>query len=240
MVIQSTARAAVSFDGYTSVVQIHEGSETAVYRARAAGTGAPVILKVTKNEYPTWRELARLRREFSIMRELDVERTAKPIGLEEHGRGLMLVMPDLCRRTLREVLDERRLDIATALTIAISVCDVLSAIHQRRVIHKDITPKNIVIDELTPAAYVIDFGISARILQEVQGAGAAGGLEGTLVYIAPEQTGRLNRAVDHRADLYSLGVVLYEMLTGSVPFPAADEAQALIHNHLTRQATPAA
>ncbi|HZF50889.1 MAG TPA: AAA family ATPase [Polyangiaceae bacterium] len=239
MVSQSTARAAVSFDGYTSVVQIHEGSETAVYRARAAGTGAPVILKVTKNEYPTWRELARLRREFSIMRELDVERTPKPIGLEEHGRGLMLVMPDLCRRTLREVLDERRLDIETALTIAISVCDVLSAIHQRRVIHKDITPKNIVIDELTPAAYVIDFGISARILQEVQGAGAAGGLEGTLVYIAPEQTGRLNRAVDHRADLYSLGVVLYEMLTGSVPFPAADEAQALIHNHLTRQATPA-
>jgi predicted ATPase/GAF domain-containing protein/tRNA A-37 threonylcarbamoyl transferase component Bud32 len=238
MVSQSTARRAVPFEQYTSAVKIHEGSETSVYRARSADTGAPVILKITKNEYPTWRELARLRREFAIMRELDLERTPEPIGLEEHGRGLMLVMADFCRRTLREILDERRLDIDAALTITLSICDVLSAVHQRRVIHKDITPKNILIDEPTLTAYLIDFGISARLLQEVQGAGGSSALEGTLIYIAPEQTGRMNRAVDLRADLYSLGVVLYEMLTGSVPFPA-NEATALIHDHLTQKATPA-
>src|SRR5688572_28951318 len=107
------------FKGYVSVVELHEGAETVVYRGLRADTGAPVILKATKNEYPTAKELARLRRELSILRELDLPQIPKPQGLEEHGRGLALVMDDVGLPTLREVMNEQRLPVETALRIAI-------------------------------------------------------------------------------------------------------------------------
>jgi predicted ATPase/GAF domain-containing protein/tRNA A-37 threonylcarbamoyl transferase component Bud32 len=222
-------------EGYVSSLMIHEGAETLVFRARAAETGAPVIIKLTKNEYPTARELARLRREFAILRDIETPRTPRARSLEERGRGVALVMDDLGHGTLRDLLDRGPLDIETTLTIAISLSDVLAEVHRRGVIHKDITPRNIVVDEATKDVYLIDFGISARLAEEMHLPGGPSGLEGTLVYIAPEQTGRMNRAVDLRADLYSLGAVLYEMLTDTLPFPA-DDAAELIHSHLARSA----
>jgi predicted ATPase/GAF domain-containing protein/tRNA A-37 threonylcarbamoyl transferase component Bud32 len=222
--------------GYVSAVKIHEGSETVVYRARSSATGAPVILKMTKTDYPTARELARLRRELAILRELDLPQIPKAYALEEHGRGLSLVMADIGLATLRDVLDDKPLSVEAAVRVALSIAGVLAEVHRRRVIHKDVTPKNILVDPATLEAHLIDFGISARLAEETQG-GAWSALEGTLVYIAPEQTGRMNRAVDLRADLYSLGVILYEMLTGAVPFKAEASAD-LIHAHLARRATP--
>lgn len=224
-------------EGYVSPLMIHEGAETLVFRARTADTGAPVIVKLTKNEYPTAREIARLRREFAILRDIETLRTPRARALEERGRGLALIMDDLEHSTLREIIDRGRLDIETTLAIAISLSDVLAEVHRRGIIHKDITPRNIVVDVAKNDVYLIDFGISARLSQEMQLPGGPSGLEGTLVYIAPEQTGKMNRAVDLRADLYSLGAVMYEMLTGSVPFPA-DDAVELIHSHLARPVSP--
>lgn len=237
MMVDSDIHTASLFKGYTSAEELHEGAETVVYRARTLGTNEPVILKVTKNEYPTAKELGRLRREFSILRELALPDVPKARALEEHGRGLALVMSDLGVLTLRSLLDKRRLSVEDALRIAISLSDVLSAIHRQRVIHKDITPRNVIVDEATMTTQLIDFGISARLAQEMQRAGGLAALEGTLVYIAPEQTGRMNRAIDLRADLYSLGAVLYEMLTGVVPFEA-NTPEELVHSHLARHATP--
>jgi len=238
LVERGEAGAALSaISGYTSAVKIHEGAETVVYRARAAGTDAPVILKLTKSEYPTARELARLRREFSLLRELDVAEIPEAYALEKQGRGLALVMADLGHPTLREIIDTQTLSIEAALRIAISLSEILAEVHRRRVIHKDVTPRNILVDVAARKAYLIDFGISARLVQETQSASGLSALEGTLVYIAPEQTGRMNRAVDLRADLYSLGVVLYEMLTGVVPFQA-DSPEKLIHSHLAQRPVP--
>lgn len=237
MLVESPIKATSPVEGYSSAVPIHEGTETAVYRARAVDTGASVILKVTKSEYPTARELARLRREFGILRELDLPLTPKAVALKEHGHGLALIMADLGDCTLRQLLDSRRLGVEDTIRIAISLSDVLSEVHRRRIIHKDVTPRNIIVDEPTLEVRLIDFGISARLTQEMQSPGGLRGLEGTLVYIAPEQTGRMNRAVDLRADLYSLGAVLYEMLTGVVPFLAESPAE-LIHSHLARRPSP--
>jgi predicted ATPase/GAF domain-containing protein/tRNA A-37 threonylcarbamoyl transferase component Bud32 len=227
----------LALDGYTDIREIHEGEETAVYRAKSIDRGASVIIKATKDEYPSAKELARLRRELSILRDLDLPTIPKAYALEPNGRGLALVMEDFGFGTLRDLLDQRRLDVGAALTLAISITGVLAEVHRRRIIHKDITPRNIVVDESTLKAYLIDFGISARLAREAQALGAVSALEGTLSYIAPEQTGRMNRVVDLRADLYSLGVVLYEMLTGVVPF-ASESAAELVHSHIARRPIP--
>ncbi|TKC89177.1 protein kinase, partial [Polyangium fumosum] len=231
------ASAADAFDGYTSVVPVYEGAETFVYRARKHDSAAQVILKQTKNDYPSARELARLRREFMILRDLGLDNTPHALALEEHGRGLRLVMADIGHPTLREILEGEKLSIETVLVLAISICDALAAIHERRVIHKDITPRNILVDPSTSKVFLIDFGISARISRELSAPASARSLEGTPLYVSPEQTGRMNRAVDARSDFYSLGVILYEMLVGHVPFPDR-EVEDVLQAHLTRSPVP--
>jgi predicted ATPase/GAF domain-containing protein/anti-anti-sigma regulatory factor/tRNA A-37 threonylcarbamoyl transferase component Bud32 len=218
-----------------SAVVLHEGAETVVYRGRAGD--ARVVVKATRREYPTAKELARLRREFTILRELDLPRTPRALRLEPSGRGLALVMADIGHPTLRAILDARRLDVGAALSLAVALSDVLAAVHGRGVVHKDVTPQNILVEEETLGVYLIDFGIAARAAPEAQGQAEADAAEGTLAYMAPEQTGRMSRPVDLRADLYALGAVLYEALTGEPPF-AAESAAELIHHHLARQATP--
>ncbi len=221
--------------GYLLKDILHEGDEAVVYRASStAEKKPPVIAKMTRHEYPTSRHLGRLRREYAILRDLEGLHTPKPIGLEEREHGLVLVMSDIGHGNLSELMSKRRLGIEESLRIAISLLDVLASVHSRKVIHKDVTPRNILVDERTLDVYLIDFGISARLSQEVQKMGAATALEGTLLYIAPEQTGRMNRSVDTRADLYSAGAVLYQMLTGVPPF-VGDEPGDLIYGHLAQR-----
>lgn len=225
-------------DNYSLKDVLHEGDEAVVYRAFPQAKNKPsVIVKITKHEYPTARHLARLRREFGILRDLGGLRTPEAIALEERDHGLALVMSDLGHGNLATLLSKRRLTTEESLCIAISLLDVLAGIHGKRVIHKDITPKNIIVDEKSLEVYLIDFGISARLSHEVQKLSAVGALEGTLLYIAPEQTGRMNRSVDTRADLYSFGAVLYQMLTGVPPF-MADEPGDLIYGHLAQRPLP--
>ncbi|MRG93764.1 AAA family ATPase [Polyangium spumosum] len=226
-----------SFEGFTALTPIYEGAETFVFRARSVADGRRVVLKQTKNEYPTAREVGRLRREFTILRELGEECAPEALALEEHGRGVVLIMADIGHPTLREILEKRRLDIETALTIALSITNALAAVHRKGILHKDVTPRNILVEEATWRAHLIDFGISARLSRELHAPTGPRSLEGTLLYMAPEQTGRMNRAVDSRADLYSLGVILYEMLTGSVPF-AQRELSEIVQSHLTRPPVP--
>jgi predicted ATPase/GAF domain-containing protein/anti-anti-sigma regulatory factor/tRNA A-37 threonylcarbamoyl transferase component Bud32 len=223
---------------YTLTETAYEGSETVLYRGRRDAHRAPVAVKVTRNEYPTARELGRLRREFGILEHIGhLPGVVRPIALSKCGRGLALVMEDLGACSLNDLLKAQRLDVATALKIAVSLSDTLSQIHRLNVIHKDIKPHNIMIDEATGAPRLVDFGIAARLSQETQGATSPAALEGTLPYMSPEQTGRMNRAVDLRADLYSLGATLFEMLTGAVPFPATDPTE-IIHCHIARTPTP--
>ncbi|HMY20578.1 MAG TPA: protein kinase, partial [Polyangium sp.] len=152
-----------SLDGYGSLEPIYEGAETYVFRAKAVSTGVPVILKCTKNEYPTQRELGRLRREFLILKQLPHDCGPAVISLEERGRGLVLVMADRGWPTLREVIDAGVLDVQSTLELAISFVNTLALVHAEGIVHKDITPRNVLVDQANWSVRLIDFGISARI-----------------------------------------------------------------------------
>jgi predicted ATPase/anti-anti-sigma regulatory factor len=224
--------------GYTLEVLVHEGAETSLHRGVRLSDGARVAVKVTRDDYPTWRALSRLRREHAILSELDLPGVPRALALVPHGRGLSLVMEDLGPFSLHDVIAERgRLDAESALGIVIPLAQTLGALHRRRIVHKDVKPRNVMIDEATLAPHLVDFGIAARLAQETAEAAPPEALEGTLAYLAPEQTGRMNRPVDRRSDLYALGITLYEMLTGTTPFPAEDAAAA-IHAHLVRVPVP--
>ncbi|XYH99108.1 protein kinase domain-containing protein [Sorangium sp. So ce1128] len=228
---------AIEVSGVTLDVLVHQGIETALYRGRR-GDGAPVAVKVTQSDYPTFRQLARLRREHAILRDLTMPGVPRALDLLPHGRGLALVLEDLGPTSLADLIARRgRLDAKTTLRIMAPLVRTLDALHRRHILHKDIKPRNVMIDEATLSPRLIDFGIAARLAQETQEASAMEGLEGTPAYIAPEQTGRMNRPVDRRSDLYALGVTLYHMLTGATPFQAADATEA-IHAHLTRVPAP--
>lgn len=223
--------------GYSSLELIYEGAETYVFRAKNEATGAASILKCTKSEYPTARELSRLRREYLILQQLPAQCGAEPIGLEELGRGLVLIMADRGWPTLREVIDAGVLDIQSSLELAVSLAQALAIIHREGIVHKDLTPRNILVDQASWSVRLIDFGISSRISREKIRPATLESVEGTPRYLAPEQTGRMNRAIDSRADLYSFGVILYEMLTGSPPFADAD-LDDLLQRHLTTIPVP--
>ena len=227
----------IDLPGYTLLDKAYEGSETVLYRGRR-DDGTPVAVKLTRGEFPTARELGRLRRELAILEEAAaVPGVVRGYAIEKCGRGIALVMEDLGASSLHSVLAARGLDVGASLEIAIALSTTLDALHGLRIIHKDIKPHNVMIDEATGSPRLIDFGIAARLSQEAQKANSPDALEGTLAYIAPEQTGRMNRSVDLRADLYSLGVTLYEMLTGALPFEGVDPTE-MIHNHMARAPTP--
>ena len=219
---------------YTLLSEIHGGPDAIIHEGRRRSDGAPVAVKVLRSPSPTPREIAKLKHEYAILKDLDLPGIVKVYGLVRRERGgLALVLERLPGQVLADVLADGPLAPATALDIAASLADALAAVHARQIVHKDVKPANIFVDPETRAVKLIDFGISTRLAQETQRAQSPDSLEGTLAYISPEQTGRMNRVIDHRTDLYSLGATLYEMLTGAVPFRSADPME-LVHSHIAR------
>ena len=131
------------------------------------------------------------------------------------------------------------MELARFLRLAIGLAAGLSKLHGRGLIHKDIKPANILVDPVTNKAWFTGFGISSRLVRERQAAEPPEVIAGTLAYMAPEQTGRMNRSIDSRSDLYSLGVTFYQMLTGALPFTASDPIE-WVHCHVARQPAPPA
>ncbi|XXX78479.1 protein kinase [Sorangium sp. So ce134] len=222
---------------YTATDEIHSSAEAVIYRGYRNVDRASVAIKLFRSATPTSRQIARLRHEYAITRDLDLSGVVKAYGLERVGGSLALVTESIEEQPLSDLLRARSLSLITSLQIADSIADALDAIHRRHIIHKDIQPQNILVHADTLQVKLIDFGIATRLSQEVQRAASPDALEGTLAYMSPEQTGRMNRALDHRTDLYSLGVTLYEMLTGELPFAAAEPLE-LLQSHIARQPTP--
>ena len=221
----------LSSEKYTLMETIHEGPETIVYRGRRAEDGARVAIKILKDDCPSPAEIERLGREHVLLKGLDVRGIPRVLGLEQHGGRLALVMEELSGRPLDEVLRSQRLELRTALQIGASLAGVLERLHHAGVIHKDVKPQNVLVDLDTGEAMLVDLGAASRVSSDEREPSDI--IEGTLAYASPEQTGRMNRRVDHRTDLYSLGVSLYEMLTSTLPFTSTDPME-LVHSHVAR------
>jgi predicted ATPase/signal transduction histidine kinase/tRNA A-37 threonylcarbamoyl transferase component Bud32 len=221
---------------YSLRQKIHEGQHSIIFRAINETDRTPVVIKILKGEYPSPRALAHLRREYQILRELDLPGVIRVYGLESYGNGLALVMEDAGGVPLSELLQGQPLDLRRALALSLTLARTLEELHLRSIVHKDIKPHNILVDP-SGAAKLIDFGIAMRLVQETPRAASPDTLEGTLTYMSPEQSGRMNRAVDRRTDLYSLGVTMYEMLVGALPFTTTDAIE-LVHSHIARTPVP--
>ena len=195
----------------------------------------PILLVACSDEYPSRGSLQRIEHEHALKADLDAEWAARPVELVHRRGRLTLILEDPGGRPLEQMLG-RPMDVTQFLRISVPLAAVIGRMHARGLIHRDLKPANILADT-AGGVRLTGFGIASRLPRERQGPGPPEGIAGTLAYMAPEQTGRMNRSVDSRSDLYSCGVTLYEMLTGALPFSAADPME-WIHCHIARQPMP--
>jgi predicted ATPase/class 3 adenylate cyclase/GAF domain-containing protein/tRNA A-37 threonylcarbamoyl transferase component Bud32 len=223
----------ISISGCEITAKLYESAHTAVYRGYRNKDNKPVILKVLNSEYPSPEEIAHFKREYELTRNLNVDGVIETYGLEIYGHSLVMFLEDFGGESLPKILASRKLRLNEFLQLAIRITGTLGNIHQTQIIHKDINPSNIVWNPATDQIKIIDFGISTELSYEHPTIVALGRLEGTLAYMSPEQTGRMNREMDYRTDFYSLGVTFYEILLGFLPFQTIDTIE-LIHCHLAK------
>ncbi|MDY7021657.1 MAG: serine/threonine-protein kinase PknK, partial [Cyanobacteriota bacterium] len=219
--------------GYQETNPLYSGTRTQVYQAIRTINQKPVIIKVLRNPHPTFNELVQFRNQYIITRHLNSPFIVQPLALEGYGKGYALIMADEGAIALRDYWQAQTRSLQEFLSIAIQLAEALHYLNQQRIIHKDIKPTNILIHPKTQQIQLIDFSISSLLSKEQQQLVNPNILEGTLAYISPEQTGRMNRGIDYRTDFYSLGVTLYEILTGQLPFETTDSIE-LVHCHLAK------
>ncbi|MGB3509953.1 MAG: AAA family ATPase [Microcoleaceae cyanobacterium] len=219
--------------GYQILEKIYESANSLVYRAIRKKDSQNVIIKVLKQDYPSPQELTRYKQEYEITHNLKVEGVIKAYSLEPWNRTLAIILEDIGASSLKKLMSEQKYSLKTFLKTAIELTNILGKIHAENIIHKDINPANIIIAPQTGIIKIIDFGISTKFNRENPTLKNPDILEGTLGYISPEQTGRMNRSLDYRTDFYSLGVTFYEMLTGCLPFETED-ALELVHCHIAK------
>ncbi|MEG4531701.1 AAA family ATPase [Microcoleus sp. D2_18a_D3] len=213
---------------------IYESANSLVYRASRQLDSLPVILKVLKQNYPTPQELARYRTEYKITQSLNLSGCIKAYDLQPYQNTLVMFVEDFGGESLKIWMQQQKFSIAEFLRIAIATTESLQQIHSAHIIHKDINPSNIVFNPASGELKIIDFGISTQLTRENYTLKNPNILEGTLAYMSPEQTGRMNRSLDYRTDFYSLGATFYELLTNKLPFDTSDVLE-LVHSHLAKQ-----
>ncbi|MEG4986061.1 AAA family ATPase [Microcoleus sp. BR0-C5] len=223
--------------GYQILSEIYESSNSLVFRGYRESDNQPVILKILKEDYPTPAELTRYKQEYEITRSLNLDSIIKVYDLQKYQNTLVMILEDFGGNSLKILMAELKITLEEFLRLGIKISEILSAIHAANIIHKDINPSNIVFNPETGILKIIDFGISTVLLRENPTIRNPNVLEGTLAYISPEQTGRMNRALDYRTDFYSLGATFYEMLTQKLPFETTD-AMELVHCHIAKEPIP--
>ncbi|MGB7521490.1 MAG: AAA family ATPase [Spirulinaceae cyanobacterium] len=227
----------INVPGYKILSQIHESTNSLVFRGIREQDRQPIILKVLKQNYPTPEEIRRYQQEYTILRNLEIEGVVTAYSLEKYRHTLVIILEDFGGESLQILAKEKPLALDDFLLIASKIVTILGQVHAAKIIHKDINPSNIVFNPTTGKLKLIDFGISTVFAQENSPSTNPLILEGTLAYISPEQTGRMNRYLDYRSDFYSLGVSFYELLSGSLPFKSKDPLE-LVHCHIAKTALP--
>ncbi|MGB7444677.1 MAG: AAA family ATPase [Coleofasciculaceae cyanobacterium] len=227
----------VKLAGYRLSDKIHEDCQTLIYRGVRSHDEQPVVVKLLKSEYPTFLELMQFCNQYLISKNLALPGVVKPLGLEKYGNGFALVMPDFGGISLKQEMEKDTFSLDKFFRIAPQIVQTLEGLHRQQIIHKDIKPQNILVNPETLEVKLIDFSICSLLPKENQASQNPNLLEGTLAYMSPEQTGRINRGIDYRTDFYSLGVTFYELLTGQLPFQS-NEPMELVYYHLAQLPTP--
>ena len=216
---------------------LREDEEFILYRARASSAEIPSVLLLTLTSiHPRLESLKKLEHEYSLCQDFDTTWAVRPLSLSHCNGQKALVLEDPGGEFLHRLI-QGPMELKQFLRIAIGLSTALGRLHIRSVIHKDLKPSNVLVDAATGHAWLTGFGISSRLPRERQSPTPPEFIAGTLPYMAPEQTGRMNRSIDSRSDLYALGVTLYEMLTGSLPFTASDP-MGWVHCHIARLPIP--
>jgi predicted ATPase/signal transduction histidine kinase/DNA-binding NarL/FixJ family response regulator/tRNA A-37 threonylcarbamoyl transferase component Bud32 len=230
---------------YTVTDKIYQGKDTLVYRGYRTDDNHPVIIK-RLSDYPSQKKVAQFHHEYEITNGLNLKGIIQPYDLQKHHNSWVLIFEDIQGDSIEHILATHQTrfekgafgeDIFSFLQLAIQLADSLGELHAHNIIHKDIKPANLIVNLETGQVKITDLSISTKLAQENQTISNPNRLEGTLRYMSPEQTGRMNRALDYRTDFYSLGAVFYEMLVGHPPFQSED-AMELVHSHLAKRPTP--
>jgi PAS domain S-box-containing protein len=212
---------------------LREDDEFILYRARASGAELPsALLLIPASAHPAVESLKKIEHEYSFRDDLDATWAVRPLALSQYNGHKALVLEDPGGEPLHRLI-QGPIETGRFLRIAIGLAGALSQLHKRKLIHKDVKPSNVLVDSVTGQVWLTGFGITSRLPREHQSAGPPEFIAGTLAYMAPEQTGRMNRSIDSRSDLYAFGMTLYEMLTGSLPFTAS-EPMEWVHCHIAR------
>ncbi|EAR61794.1 diguanylate cyclase domain-containing protein [Neptuniibacter caesariensis] len=219
--------------------QIGSDGRVAFHATRSADD-KPVVIETLYSQYPEPRQVAEIRREAEIANRLeDIEGVLKVYGLERYGNGNLALITEAFQSNLIDMFAKEEagkegtaLRLQKVLVVAISLVKVLKAVHDRGIVHKALTPEHILFDDSTASIRLSRFGIASELSQEHQ-ASSSERLEGPLPYISPEQTGRMKRELDYRSDYYSLGIILFELVTGQRPFEA-DNVLGWVHQHISR------
>ncbi|OHD15264.1 MAG: hypothetical protein A2Y34_06000 [Spirochaetes bacterium GWC1_27_15] len=227
----------VLIEGYTIKEKLFESSRTTVYRGIKDKENLAVIIKVLKLEYPTPEEITKFKREYELGKHLNIEGVVKTYYVEKCHNTFALVLEDFGGESIAKMISTKKMDLLDFLKISSKAAKILGNIHKNNIIHMDIKPHNIVVNLPDDEIKFIDFGLSSQLSREKFEITKGRIHGGTYKYISPEQTGFLNRAVDYRTDIYSLGATFYEMLVGVPPFNSKDEVY-LINCHIAQNPIP--
>lgn len=220
------------FGNYILQEEVQETRNSIIYRGHKENEVQPLIVKLLKTVNPTSSKIARFRQEYELIKGCDIKGVVKTFDVIDYEKGFAIVLEDFEGVSIKSLLDKKeKFDIKSFLKISSNVAETLGNIHARGIIHGAIKPHNILIHPKTGQVKITGFGISAILTNENDEIYNPDFITGTLAYMSPEQTRRMNRTVDYRTDFYSFGISLYEMLTGTLPFKSHDPMK-LIHSHI--------
>ncbi len=227
----------ITVPGYKQLKLVHQGLQNLVYSGVRIKDGQKAVLRQLRPELISPQLISRHEREFELLSQIHSPHVIKPLELIERDDAPILVTEAPNGVSLMEYINAHDLSVVEAAKIGCLIAHAIHDLHRVSIVHRDINPANIVYDAQESTIKLIDFGISTAISPNQVEPEVNRMLEGTLAYLSPEQTGRMNRSVDFRSDFYSLGVTLYQLLTGQLPFHS-DDSLELIHQHMTYTPKP--
>jgi len=224
----------IKLKDYEVICELHSGVRSRIYRGKRISDGYHVIIKVMNKEYQSNEDMKGLKGEFEIGNRIKSSNVIKYLDIIKYNNGLAIIEEYFSGETIHKLNKSHVFKLKEFLSISIGICNALKKIHAENIVYVAINPSNILYERKTGEIKIIDFSSAEYLSNENYILENNNIVEGSLNYISPEQTGRMNRTIDYRSDFYSLGITFYEMLTGRLPFESKDTME-LIYSHVAKE-----